>query len=663
MSQLELADLPRHRAGEGAALVAEQLALQDVARDGAAVDGQEPLVAARARTVERVGHQLLAGAAVADDEHAGARGRHQPHLLEEVLHGRRAADDALEAVALVEHLAQVRDLLLELLLLDQVHHPLAQLVEIDGFGEVVVGAHPHGFDGGLDGAVGGHQHDAEIDLPLPHLLQEAEPVHAGHAQVADGEAGVIVLVEELEGLPRVVEGTHGEPRLLEGDGHRFAGAGFIVDYQNQGLLGHARPFWHRRGWGSPPVINYCRSGGYDPPSHSPIRSIRRCLDHPGRGARADRLHQRGERLERGAAQRLGTARAGDRRRQPSGGAAGGAPAADRFLDQRPEVRPAVPRRFLLHHGARDAQGDREISRLRPHPRHRQGDGGAAGEGLRPGDAGRHREPPAPPEGGGGDRSQAQPRHPSRLDGAKGDQGGDDLPAVARRLHPLRDQDLQDLRPSGHEAGAGEPVPPGGRRLRHRLQDGGPDRRGPRRTARRAAAHRGRYALPAGAGRGPRSSLPAAQGAPGGGGEAPRGAGRTDRSGARGACRGRAGRSRSPGRSRRAGGLPQGAPRRRVRGGRAHPRLARPAAPAARDRRRTGPGLVREAGAAGARQGAAAGHPLWAHPQDAGHHRRSGDRQDDAGARHRRDPGEEGPEGVARRPHRPRGQALGRGHRR
>src|SRR6185295_9007191 len=238
VGELELADLARHRAGEGTALVAEQLALEDVAGNGAAVDGQEAFVTAGARPVQRVGHQFLAGAAVADDEHAGAGGSHQPHLLEEVLHGRRAADDALEAVALVEHLAQGRDLLLELLLLDQVHHPLAQLVEIDRLGEVVVGADPHGLHRGLDGAVGGHQHDAEVDLPLPHLLQEAQAVHAGHPQIADGEAGVVVLVEEFQRLLRVVEGAHGEPRLLEGDRHRFAGAGFVVDDQNQGLLRH-----------------------------------------------------------------------------------------------------------------------------------------------------------------------------------------------------------------------------------------------------------------------------------------------------------------------------------------------------------------------------------------------------------------------------------------
>ena len=50
----------------------------------------------------------------------------------------------------------------------------------------------------------------------------------------------VVLVEELERLARVVEGAHGEPRLFEGDRHRLAGAGLVVDHQNQGFVGHSR---------------------------------------------------------------------------------------------------------------------------------------------------------------------------------------------------------------------------------------------------------------------------------------------------------------------------------------------------------------------------------------------------------------------------------------
>ena len=66
---LELAFAARDGAGEGAALVAEQLALDQLAAERGAVHLDQRLAAARAAVVQRVGHQLLAGAALAADQH------------------------------------------------------------------------------------------------------------------------------------------------------------------------------------------------------------------------------------------------------------------------------------------------------------------------------------------------------------------------------------------------------------------------------------------------------------------------------------------------------------------------------------------------------------------------------------------------------------------
>ncbi|OIQ81875.1 hypothetical protein GALL_363420 [mine drainage metagenome] len=52
----------RLRAGEGAALMAEQFALQQVSRNGCGVDGDERTVRARAVAVQCLRHQFLAGA-------------------------------------------------------------------------------------------------------------------------------------------------------------------------------------------------------------------------------------------------------------------------------------------------------------------------------------------------------------------------------------------------------------------------------------------------------------------------------------------------------------------------------------------------------------------------------------------------------------------------
>ena len=61
VGQLELAAAPRHRAGEGAALVAEELGLDQLLGDGRAVHLDEGAVAARRLRVDGARDQLLAG--------------------------------------------------------------------------------------------------------------------------------------------------------------------------------------------------------------------------------------------------------------------------------------------------------------------------------------------------------------------------------------------------------------------------------------------------------------------------------------------------------------------------------------------------------------------------------------------------------------------------
>ena len=67
---LELADARRRGAGEGAALVPEELALEQVRRQRRAVDLDERPVAPRRSLVNGARDQLLADAALAADEHA-----------------------------------------------------------------------------------------------------------------------------------------------------------------------------------------------------------------------------------------------------------------------------------------------------------------------------------------------------------------------------------------------------------------------------------------------------------------------------------------------------------------------------------------------------------------------------------------------------------------
>ena len=92
------------RAGEGAALVAEQLALDQLARDRRHVDGNERTGAALAVIVQRAGHQLLAGARFAVDHHRQVGGGEPGDGAVDLLH-RRAAADQRQAFVGVARLA------------------------------------------------------------------------------------------------------------------------------------------------------------------------------------------------------------------------------------------------------------------------------------------------------------------------------------------------------------------------------------------------------------------------------------------------------------------------------------------------------------------------------------------------------------------------------
>ncbi len=89
-------NLPRlalHRAGEGAALVPEELGEEQALAEGRAVDGDERAVPARAREVDVAGKHLLAGPALPGDEHRDGRVLHLVRGGEQGAHGRVVRDE------------------------------------------------------------------------------------------------------------------------------------------------------------------------------------------------------------------------------------------------------------------------------------------------------------------------------------------------------------------------------------------------------------------------------------------------------------------------------------------------------------------------------------------------------------------------------------------
>src|SRR5690606_12303425 len=93
---LELAETLLGGAREGARLVPEELALDELGGHRGAVELLEGLVGASAAAVDRARDELLARAALARDEDRRLRARGERHPLAEPLHGDRLAEELVE---------------------------------------------------------------------------------------------------------------------------------------------------------------------------------------------------------------------------------------------------------------------------------------------------------------------------------------------------------------------------------------------------------------------------------------------------------------------------------------------------------------------------------------------------------------------------------------
>ena len=102
VGELEAAGLGLRRAGEGALLVAEELAFDERRGEGGAVHRDERACRARAERVDGAGEQLLAGAGLAEEQDGRVRVGDLPDLLQNRPEGRAPPDHLAEVVGLVE---------------------------------------------------------------------------------------------------------------------------------------------------------------------------------------------------------------------------------------------------------------------------------------------------------------------------------------------------------------------------------------------------------------------------------------------------------------------------------------------------------------------------------------------------------------------------------
>ena len=125
--------------GEGALLVAEELALHERLGDRAAVHRHKRLVLPRAVVVDGPGDEFLASAAFPEDQDVGHAGGDLFDEPVEVAHLLALADETAEAEPLLHLLAQPLVFTLEIALLQGVADQNLDFLDLERLGNVVVG--------------------------------------------------------------------------------------------------------------------------------------------------------------------------------------------------------------------------------------------------------------------------------------------------------------------------------------------------------------------------------------------------------------------------------------------------------------------------------------------------------------------------------------------
>jgi len=185
--------------------------------------------------VDGLGHELLAGAALAHHEHRALGGGHLADELEDLLHPGGLAHYGLERVLPLEALAQVEVLQDQRPLLQAVLDLQEQLVVLERLGDEAVGAVAGGGDGALDGAVGGDHDEHRLGIEQPDLVEHLHAVQFGHHQI-DQDQVVGVGRKFLQAFPSVHGAVQDVALLAQERAQDVVHDGLVVDEQNPLLV-------------------------------------------------------------------------------------------------------------------------------------------------------------------------------------------------------------------------------------------------------------------------------------------------------------------------------------------------------------------------------------------------------------------------------------------
>ena len=177
--------------------------------------------------------QLFAGARFAGHKQVGMRRGHALDKGEDLLHRSRAADDVVHAIAAADLLAQSDDFAAQRTFGKGLIDAEQELVDLEGLGDVIVGAELHRPNGRVDGAEARHDDDERRGDDLANLAQEIETVEIRHFHVRNHKVDA-TLLHPFDPGATACGGFHEEPFVFEILFHPLAHSRVVVDHQDRG---------------------------------------------------------------------------------------------------------------------------------------------------------------------------------------------------------------------------------------------------------------------------------------------------------------------------------------------------------------------------------------------------------------------------------------------
>ncbi len=246
MSDFEPALAVRSRVREGAANVAEHLALEQGRRDPSEVHLHERPGAAGAVAVDCIRHQLLPGAAVASYEHRRVGSRDAPHQVQDAQELGVLADQVAEVVARVELLAcesgcrcPARRELRRLGQAKRRADGVKKLLVRPRLGDEVGCAGLHPFDRQRDGSPRCHQDHGEVGVRLSDRPDETQALFAcrlaREVHVLEHEPALVAR-QPRKRLPGRAGRLRSVACLLQQQGQRRGHRRVVVYHQDHGAV-------------------------------------------------------------------------------------------------------------------------------------------------------------------------------------------------------------------------------------------------------------------------------------------------------------------------------------------------------------------------------------------------------------------------------------------